>query len=176
MNQNPFDSQRIVNFAVLMLPDAEERNRWADRMHHARYYTETVGNAVVIFNIMREDIMELAKRHAQLPFLFGQNGETGVTVTHWEWGLLINGKGWIRRGYTVKSSTLYHEAALLLSEFGLTEALLQEAAACMLANMEQSRNEKNYSDDDILRFIQKSLDPLCCAKDRYYARATLYHA
>ena len=176
MNQNPFDSPRIVNFAALMLPDAEERIRWADRMHHARYYTETVGNAVVIFNIMREDIMELAKRHAQLPFLFGQNGETGVTVTHWEWGLLVKDNSRLRHGYTVKSSSLLQDAAPFLSEFGLTEALLHEAAASMLANMEQSRNKKTYSEDDILRFIQKSLDPLCCAKDRYYARATLFHA
>ena len=176
MNQNPFDSQRIVNFAALMLPDEEERTRWADRMHHARFYTETVGNAVVIFNILREDIMELAKRHAQLPFLFGQNGETGVAVTHWEWGLHIKDNGRLRNGYIMKSSSLLYGDAPLFSEFGLTEALLHEAAACMLAKTEQSRNKKTYSEDDILRFIQKSLDPLYCAKDRYYARATLYHA
>ena len=175
--------ERILNFAVMMLPNDEECVRLSTRLILAKYYTETIGNTLIVFDIRYEDAKRFAKEHGQIPFMFGRNLNNTISISYWKWGLLLKGKGRLRHGYypdgyitinKICAVQLDDDCSLCQSKVGLTFSALLDSADRMQKKLECQQRQLKWSDSDITSAIRQSLNDLYYAKGRYYARATLY--
>ena len=184
MKETTICSDRIKNFALLILPDEETYRECTAYLNCAKYYTYTNGRTIVIFNIIFDDVIAYAKRFQHIPFLFVRHFDTILSVMHWKWGLLSKNKGRLGCGYypakcvsanMTGNDGLNHSTALLLEEFGMTYHLLENAANCMLKRLKARQQLSNYSDCGIESFIRESLNSLYCEKAKFYSRATIYY-
>ena len=183
MKQVIFCPERILNFAAMRLQYAEECARLSVRLNYAKYYSQTVGGTLIVFNIRYEDAKQFAKEHGQLPFMFGVNLNNTISISYWKWGLLLKHNGRLRRGYYPAEHCSIDKTcaersddacSFGLSTVGLTFDALLDAADSMQQKLECRQRQIKWSDSDITSAIRQSLNDLYYAKGRYYARATLY--